>query len=171
MLHYGGPEEIRTPGLWFRKPTLYPTELRVRLYTVHSFLAFVKYFINKYFVLTHKHKHLLISSTITKSDCTESFITSWISNLVDAIGMKILHGPISLNTEKIGNKGITAFCIIETSHIALHLWTEETPNKLQLDVYSCQDFKVDIVLELFNQFNPIDVKYKFLDRETDLVSV
>ena len=117
------------------------------------------------------HKHLLISTSITNYDCTEDFIISWISNLVDAINMKILHGPISVNTDKLGNKGITAFCIIETSHIALHLWTEETPNKLQLDVYSCQDFSVDRVLELFDQFNPIDVKYKFLDRETDLVSV
>ena len=117
------------------------------------------------------HKHLLISSTITKSDCTEPFITTWINNLVEAIGMKMLYGPVTVSTNKIGNQGITAFCIIETSHIALHLWTEETPNKLQLDVYSCQDFSVDKVLELFNQFNPIDVKYKFLDRETDLVSV
>jgi len=123
----------------------------------------------KYFML--EHKHLLISSTITKSDCTEPFITTWINNLVEAIGMKTLYGPITVTTNKVGNQGITAFCIIETSHIALHLWTEETPNKLQLDVYSCQDFSVDRVLELFNQFNPIDVKYKFLDRETDLVSV
>ncbi len=29
MLMLGTPEGIRTPDLWYRKPTLYPAELRV----------------------------------------------------------------------------------------------------------------------------------------------
>jgi hypothetical protein len=29
MLVLGTPGGIRTPGLWYRKPTLYPAELRV----------------------------------------------------------------------------------------------------------------------------------------------
>jgi hypothetical protein len=28
--NYGAPEGIRTPDLWYRKPTLYPTELQTR---------------------------------------------------------------------------------------------------------------------------------------------
>ncbi len=30
----GAPGGIRTPGLWYRKPTLYPAELRVRMRSI-----------------------------------------------------------------------------------------------------------------------------------------
>ena len=29
---FGAPEEIRTPDLWYRKPTLYPAELRAHIH-------------------------------------------------------------------------------------------------------------------------------------------
>ena len=31
---YGTPEGIRTPDLWYRKPTLYPAELRVHAVSI-----------------------------------------------------------------------------------------------------------------------------------------
>ena len=38
FIEYGAPERIRTSGLWFRKPTLYPPELRaqntIKLYSI-----------------------------------------------------------------------------------------------------------------------------------------
>ena len=36
-----------------------------------------------------------------------------------------------------GNRGVTAFAIIETSHIAMHIWDEPNPALVQLDVYTC----------------------------------
>ena len=78
--------------------------------------------------------------------------------------MELLYAPRSVRCDKEGNEGISAFCLITTSHICLHSWDNKSPNIVQLDVYSCKDFKVQTILDELNKFNPIDVKYKFLDR-------
>ena len=44
--------------------------------------------------------------------------------------MDLLHHIVRCH----GNKGLTAFAIIETSHIAMHIWDEPVA-LLQLDVY------------------------------------
>lgn len=31
LAFFGAPQEIRTPDLWFRRPTLYPAELAVHI--------------------------------------------------------------------------------------------------------------------------------------------
>ncbi len=79
--------------------------------------------------------------------------------------MKILHGPVSVYCNKLGNRGITAFAIIETSHIVLHTWDEDTPATLQLDVYTCSELEVDLVVKALSIFQPLKLDYKFLDRE------
>ena len=67
------------------------------------------------------HKHLLVRAEIANHISDTDQISSWISALVELIQMKILHGPVSVYCDKSGNKGVTAFAIIETSHIVLHL--------------------------------------------------
>lgn len=110
------------------------------------------------------HKHLLVRAQITNPVLDTDQISKWISNLVDSIQMKILHGPISVYCDKVNNRGITAFAIIETSHIVLHTWDEETPAILQLDVYTCSELDVDLVFDALSIFQPITLDYKFLDR-------
>lgn len=117
------------------------------------------------------HKHLIITADIENTYFTENEISKWISDLVKTIEMKILFGPVSIYSTKKENQGITSFCIIETSHIALHLWDEEFPGKLQLDVYSCSNFCKEDIFNSLSFFKPKSVKYKFLDRETNLVDI
>ena len=89
--------------------------------------------------------------------------------LVDKIGMTLLAGPISANiTEIKGNMGPTCVCVIETSHMACHVWTEPDPALIQLDVYTCGPFDPNIVLEHIKIWEPVKVEYKYLDREHDL---
>lgn len=111
------------------------------------------------------HKHLLVRAEIANHISDTSQISKWISSLVETIHMKILHGPVSVYCDKIGNKGITGFAIIETSHIAFHTWDETFPATLQLDVYTCSDLDVDAVFKSLSIFQPIKLDYKFLDRE------
>ncbi len=117
------------------------------------------------------HKHLLVRAKIANhiSDTVE--ISNWISKLAATIQMKILHGPVSVYCDKGGNKGVTAFAIIETSHIVLHTWDETTPATLQLDVYTCSDLEIDLVFKALSVFQPITVDYKFLDREQGFVEI
>ena len=58
--------------------------------------------------------------------------------------------------------------IIETSHIALHSWDEEDPGLLQLDVYTCSSLNVADVLDMLDDFEPVEIDYYFIDRETEL---
>ena len=117
------------------------------------------------------HKHFLVRATIANHISNIDDITNWISNLVDAIRMKILHGPVSVYCDKTGNRGITSFAIIETSHIALHTWDETDPATLQLDVYTCADLEIDLVVKALSIFQPITLDYKFLDREQGFTDI
>jgi S-adenosylmethionine/arginine decarboxylase-like enzyme len=117
------------------------------------------------------HKHLLVRATIANHISNIDDITNWISNLVETIKMKILHGPVSVYCDKTGNKGVTAFAIIETSHIVLHTWDEANPATLQLDVYTCSDLEIDSVFKALSVFQPITLDYKFLDREHGFLDI
>jgi S-adenosylmethionine/arginine decarboxylase-like enzyme len=111
------------------------------------------------------HKHLLISSEFTKTPFIDTeFTKSWIRDLVKKIDMKILYSPRAVRCDKEGNEGISAFCLITTSHICLHSWEKTEPNLVQLDVYSCKDYDKNIVIKEMNKFKPLSLKYKFIDR-------
>tara|TARA_B100000902_G_C27115603_1_gene815901 strand:+ start:584 stop:949 length:366 start_codon:yes stop_codon:yes gene_type:complete len=112
-----------------------------------------------------KHKHLLISSEFTKTPFINTeFTKSWIWDLVKKIDMEILYAPRAVRCDKKGNEGVSAFCLITTSHICLHSWEKTEPNLVQLDVYSCKDYDINIIIGEINKFKPLSLKYKFIDR-------
>jgi S-adenosylmethionine/arginine decarboxylase-like enzyme len=91
--------------------------------------------------------------------------------LIKDIGMQVMAGPEVRYVTKEGNEGLTAVAIIETSHVALHVWDKQDPPLLQLDVYTCGPFKPGIVLKYIQEFRPTKIQWKYLDRETDLQTV
>jgi len=46
----------------------------------------------------------------------------FLKNLVKKIDMKIIQGPYASYVDVPGNRGVTAIVMIETSHIAFHIW-------------------------------------------------
>lgn len=117
------------------------------------------------------HEHLIIRANVLNPPKSEVAITAWLEELVDAIGMKILMGPFAKYSEMVGNRGLTVAAIIETSHIVLHVWDEEHPSMLQLDVYSCAPVDKEVVLSRLQQFEPVCVDYKFLNRASDFIEL
>jgi S-adenosylmethionine/arginine decarboxylase-like enzyme len=115
------------------------------------------------------HHLLVVNARVNKPPVDPEVIKNWKSKLIEDIGMKILHGPHALYHDMPGNRGLTAVTIIETSHIALHVWDEDTPGVLRLDVYSCAEFDVDVILDSIKIFDPVQVDYKFLDRTGDTI--
>ncbi len=112
-----------------------------------------------------EHKHLLINATFKETPFLDTeFTRSWLLKIVDLIGMEILHKPIAVKCNEKDNEGISAFCLITTSHLSLHSWEKRTPNLLQLDIYSCKDFDQEIIKKELESFNPIAFGSKFLDR-------
>ena len=118
-----------------------------------------------------KHKHLLIRAEVSKPPLTEQHIIFWMNDLIKKIDMKILAGPYASRVNKKGNAGLTCVSIIETSHVIIHTWDENNPSLIQLDVYSCKDFKKSSILECLEEFQPIQVDYKYFDRENNFKEI
>jgi S-adenosylmethionine/arginine decarboxylase-like enzyme len=94
-----------------------------------------------------------------------------MKNLINKLGMKLYAGPIVRYLDEPGNRGITAVCIIKTSHLSMHVWDEPNPGIIQFDVYTCGSMKVEDVIAELQVFNPSKIEYKFLDRENNLTLV
>lgn len=115
-----------------------------------------------------QHKHLIVRAELNNPpQCAES-IKEWMKILVETIDMNILMGPYAIYSDMEGNRGLTAVTIIETSHIAMHVWDEVDPALMQLDVYTCSTLNIDDVFEALSVFEPTKVEYKYIDRENQL---
>ena len=116
------------------------------------------------------HKHLIIRAEANKVTTDEEQLTEWLKEFIDSINMKILMGPYVKYCNVEGNRGITGIAVIETSHIAIHVWDEPNPALMQIDVYSCAEFDVDEIAEkIKSDFDVIKLDYKYLNRETGLI--
>ena len=116
-----------------------------------------------------EHKHLIIRAETERAPSQEG-LEYWIKDLVSILDMNILAGPISGNiTDVPGNNGPTCVVIIETSHMACHVWTDpEDHNLIQLDVYTCGEMHPDRVIEHLSQFGIKNIDVKLFDREYQL---
>tara|TARA_R110000822_G_scaffold88734_2_gene205458 strand:- start:7315 stop:7617 length:303 start_codon:yes stop_codon:yes gene_type:complete len=94
-----------------------------------------------------------------------------MKDLVEKIGMKILMGPYSVYSHMVGNQGLTAVTIIETSHIAMHVWDEVDPALMQLDIYTCSSLDIEDVFKSIGCFKPSKVEYNYIDRELELTLI
>jgi S-adenosylmethionine/arginine decarboxylase-like enzyme len=114
------------------------------------------------------HKHLIIRAEVNNPPMTETDTKIWMSNLIDKIGMNLLMGPYAKYLDVKGNRGITCVAIIETSHVAMHIWDETNPALMQLDVYTCGNLDPYDVVNALEQFKPVKIEMKYLDRENGL---
>lgn len=92
------------------------------------------------------HNHLLVNGSTNTPFDHEGLAIRWMKDLVEDIGMKIIQGPFASYVEKEGNRGMTAVVMIETSHIAMHIWDEQEPAFLQFDLYTCSTLPVKRIL-------------------------
>ena len=114
------------------------------------------------------HKHLIVRAEVRLPPKDETRAKEFLRELIEGINMKILFGPEARYVDIVGNRGLTCFAIIETSHVVMHTWDECDPAMIQLDVYTCGALDTDVVFDFLKQFDPIKIDYKYLDRETDL---
>ncbi len=116
------------------------------------------------------HKHLLINAKVEKPMNSEKKAKTFLKDLVERIDMKIIKGPFASYVDKPGNRGLTAIVMIETSHIAFHIWDEEDPSLLQFDLYTCGKLNLaQVLLALGETFNVINLDYQLFDRENGFV--
>ena len=112
-----------------------------------------------------EHKHIIIRAEVSEPIIKRNKAIKFLNRIIKAIGMKAMYGPTATYCKMEGNRGVTAFAIIETSHVALHIWDEVDPGLVQLDVYSCSEFEPKKVLDILQELKPTKVEHKYLDRE------
>jgi S-adenosylmethionine/arginine decarboxylase-like enzyme len=112
-----------------------------------------------------EHKHIIIRAEVQEPPSDVKLTAEWFKKLVKDIDMKILMGPFVTYLDKEGNRGLTGVCVIETSHMAMHVWDESSPGLLELDVYSCKDFDPAIVMQAIQEFKPTKIEHILMDRK------
>lgn len=116
------------------------------------------------------HKHLLVNAKISNPVKSEAQGIEFLTNLVDKIDMKIIKGPFASYVNVEGNRGLTGIVMIETSHIAFHIWDEVRPGLIQFDLYTCGQLELDKVISIFKEtFDIVTLDYILFDRENGFV--
>ena len=118
-----------------------------------------------------KHKHLIIRAEVNRPLRSEKETKQWLRKLVKKIDMKIIKGPYASYVSKEGNRGITGVVMIETSHIAVHVWDETLPALVQCDVYSCAEFSSNEVLTEFIDMEVVKMDHIMLDRADEIKTI
>lgn len=120
--------------------------------------------------MTVEHKHIIIRAGVNNPPRPDELVwmENWFRLLIEGIGMNLLMGPYVTYLNKEGNRGFTGTAIIETSHIAMHVWDEERPALMQLDVYTCGALDKDTIIRFLTSFEPQDVQYVILDRKDEI---
>lgn len=111
------------------------------------------------------HQHLLIRAYVENPPEKEEVLNKWMTELVSDIGMKVVVPAKSKYVDAKGNEGLTGSINIETSHMAIHIWSEETPlAKLEMDVYSCACFDTQTILSKLDEWGLIKYHSVMVDR-------
>lgn len=110
------------------------------------------------------HLHLLIEAEVNKPPQDEQLAKDWLDRLIVAIGMEKFGGPWAKYCDDPENRGLTAQAWLTTSHVAFHAWDGCDQPFMKFDVYSCRDFSVDTILELFEEFEPVAGAYTIINR-------
>lgn len=119
----------------------------------------------------NRHQHLIVRAEVLKPPFDGKVVDRWLADLIQQIDMKIMFGPRSMYCDVKGNRGMTSFAIIETSHTVFHSWDECYPAVVQFDVYTCSCLDINIVFQALDIFEPTKIQYKFIDREDELITL
>ena len=118
-----------------------------------------------------QHKHLLLKGHIrqvpTKSNAIQMKV--WMERFIKSNGMQLQSEPIVSYVHDKGNRGMTACCLLKTSHMAFHIWDEQDPALMQFDFYTCGELDFGELFKKLNiKFYFYDYQYMILDREKNV---
>jgi S-adenosylmethionine/arginine decarboxylase-like enzyme len=120
-----------------------------------------------------KHHHFIGRFEVTQPPLggQQAYLEDWMAKLIKGQGMNILSGPHVAHVDTAGNRGLTGVAIIETSHVAVHIWDETSPALVQLDFYTCGTLDKDAILKAIKPWGVVKHSFLVLDREKDVVAL
>ena len=98
----------------------------------------------------------------------EKDIEAFFTELIQALDMKPLSEFFCVRVDNEEGRGISAFQMITTSHIAMHF--DDDGHNGFMDVFSCKKFDPRIVLQMIEKhFKPDNMMVQFVYRDTGIV--
>ncbi|MDD3412371.1 MAG: S-adenosylmethionine decarboxylase [Lachnospiraceae bacterium] len=113
------------------------------------------------------HQHLLLRAYVSHPPVEEEILNKWMTELVSDIGMKVVVPAKSKYVDAVGNEGLTGSINIETSHMAIHIWSKLEPARVEMDVYSCACFETETILKKLNEWGLEKYHAMMVDRNDD----
>lgn len=117
------------------------------------------------------HQHLLLKVYINNPPKDPEIMNNWMLELVSDLNMEVAIPPKSAYVNIVGNRGLTGSINIMTSHCAYHIWDEEVPSRVEMDVYSCAAFPAETVIKKWNEFSIDKYHMMMIDRNEDRFQV
>ncbi|CAA2141419.1 S-adenosylmethionine decarboxylase [Hyphomicrobium sp. ghe19] len=117
-----------------------------------------------------EHKQVIIRAEVDwwYHPHQDAQFTHWLENLIDTQNMKIMSGPHVAYCHRPMLEGWSGVVIIETSHVAIHVWDKTDPVLVQLDFYTCGQMNVTAIIEALKAFGLKNYETILLDREYQL---
>ena len=118
-----------------------------------------------------EHNHLILRGTIRNvpTNLDAISIKVWMERFIRSNGMKLQCDPVVSYVHDKENRGMTACCLLKTSHMAFHIWDEQDPALMQFDFYTCGILDVDNAVRLLNiKFHFYNYEYITLNREKEI---
>ena len=118
-------------------------------------------------LLAHRHFIFRAVGAVALGAEDVEKVNQWVLDLVRKIDMELLIAPQTVYCSLEGNEGITSIAAITTSSITLHMW--KSSKEIQLDVYSCKSFDIDIVFKHIEELVGKYTKSDFLCLNRDKI--
>jgi S-adenosylmethionine/arginine decarboxylase-like enzyme len=113
------------------------------------------------------HQHLLIRAYVTNPIKDEEESNRWLTEVVEAVKMKVACPAKSKYVTEVGNEGITGSINLSTSHLAWHIWDNILPAKIELDLYSCAPFQLEVIVSKLSEMGLLKYHYMMIDRNSE----
>ena len=112
-----------------------------------------------------KHKHIIIRAYVNNPPKDANRLSDWCKEVVTAVGMKVIAGPLVVYCNMQCNAGYTAVTVLDFSHLAIHSWDEVSPALIEFDLFSCKEFDTNIVLDKLEEFDIVSHSIISVDRD------
>ena len=115
--------------------------------------------------ILREHKHVIVRAYVNTPPTNEQALGDWCREVITAVGMKCIGGPLVIHSDMEGNAGYTAVAVLDFSHLAIHSWDEISPALIEFDLFSCKNFDVEIVLTKLSEFGIVSYSILTVDRD------
>lgn len=106
-------------------------------------------------------RHIIIDGEVRNAEVfSHENLTDMFHQLVKTLDMEIIQGPLFKDVELDPSKlngdvfqdegGTTGYCLISTSHMAIHTWPLR--KFFSMDVFSCKEYDVEKALDVIKKY-------------------